>query len=274
MPCPGHAWPFSGVRMGVAGKRIGFLGFGKMARSIATGLQRSGTAAIVAYDTIPGSPVEGVRTCASAAELEEGSDILLLCVKPGDMAKAVSGLKGSIPCISIAAGLSLETLEGMFRAPPQLARSMPNIGATVGESTTAIYCPHSTLLEDAIAIFRSVGFAFAVSREDLMHAVTGLSGSGPAYVMLFLQALAEAGVREGLPFDDALRMSAHTASAGAALLLDQGGHPAEWIARVASPGGTTIEGLAALEEGAFKHAIYDAVHRATERSRELGRPRT
>ncbi len=251
--------------------KVGFLGFGKMARSIAEGLQKENRWLTGACDVMPFAS-EQTKAFASAGELEQWADLILLCVKPQDMATAVASLQGSRPCLSIAAGLSLDTIRSFFKGPaPLLARSMPNLGATVGLSTTAIYCEDEALRALSVELFGAVGYAFAVGKEDLMHGVTGLSGSGPAYVFLMIQAMAEAGVREGIPFDDALKMAVQTVLASATLLAGSSDHPAEWIRRVSSPAGTTIEGMAALEENGMRHAIYEAVHRATERSRELGK---
>ncbi len=250
--------------------KVGFLGFGKMARSIAEGLQKEKRWLTAACDLLP-VPSE-TRSFDSATDLEEWADVVLLCVKPQDMASAVASLHGIRPCLSIAAGLSLDTIRGYFqgKALPLLSRAMPNLGATAGLSTTAIYCEDDALRSLSLDLFRSVGLAFSVDREELMHGVTGLSGSGPAYVFLMIQAMAEAGVREGLPFDNALKMAVQTVLASASLLADSDAHPADWIRRVCSPAGTTIEGLAALEANGFKNAIYEAVHAATERSRQLG----
>jgi pyrroline-5-carboxylate reductase len=251
--------------------KVGFLGFGKMARSIAEGLKKESRWLTGAFDVIPFAS-EKTKAFASPGELEDWADLILLCVKPQDMAAAVRSLRGIRPCLSIAAGLSLDRIRSFFTGKaPLLSRCMPNLGATVGLSTTAIYCEDEALRELSIELFRTVGYAFTVSKEDLMHGVTALSGSGPAYVFLMMQAMTEAGVREGIPFDDAMRMTVQTVLASATLLAGSSDHPAEWIRRVSSPAGTTIEGLAALEKNGLRHAIYEAVHRAAQRSRELAK---
>lgn len=260
--------------------RIGFLGAGKMARSILRGLLAlpagARPAAFSACD--PHWPEELSREFSElqrrpdAAALEAGCDLMLLCVKPQDMEAAVQTLRGNKKYVSIAAGLSLERLAGFFSAKqvPQLCRVMPNISATVGRGVSALYAPDPALLEESRAIFAAIGLAVTVPKEDLMHAVTGLSGSGPAYVFAFIQALAEGGVEAGLPYDQALALAAETVGGAAELLKSSGKHPGELRNQVTSPGGTTIAGLKALEEGGFSSAVLRAVEAAAERSRKLG----
>ena len=240
-----------------------------MAQAIAKGLSNQNNG-IVAYDITKISNEAGVQIASSVAELEQRSDLILLCVKPKDMTAAVSMLQGSKPCISIAAGLSVTTIQSYFQnLKPAVARVMPNLGAVVGHSASAVFCQDNNLHQKTIAIFKSIGSCISVNDEALMHGITGLSGSGPAYVFLMIQSLAEAGVREGLSFDDSMLLSVETVLAAAHILKSTNEHPAELIRKVASPAGTTIEGLAALEANQFKHAIYEAVKQASDRSRKL-----
>ncbi|MBW7857704.1 MAG: pyrroline-5-carboxylate reductase [Leptonema sp. (in: Bacteria)] len=256
--------------------KVGFLGFGKMGQAIATGLSKANDYQISAFDialnlseTSAQLPIHYVK---SISELESWSDLILLCMKPQDIESAIQQLTGNKKYLSIAAGVSTTNIALMFnqnKPKPPIARSMPNLGATIGQSTTAVYCEDNQLLTTSLHLFQNIGFAFSVSKESLMHSVTGLSGSGPAYVFLFIQSLAEAGVREGLSYDQSLQMAINTVSASAKLLSESKEHPAELISKVCSPGGTTIEGMANLEKNGFRNSIFEAVHSATQRSKEL-----
>ncbi len=264
---------------------IGFLGIGKMGRSIAGGILREHPGQTMsAFDPAPGA-VEAVRAelgdginfVRSAAELERAADILILAVKPQDMAAALGELSGGKKYVSIAAGLSTDTLRRSFpehlnegaRQNLQISRVMPNISALVGAGVCGIFCENDELFGLTERIFSPTGSVVRLKSEQLMHAVTGLSGSGPAYVFAFIQALAEGGVLAGLPYDSALELARATVAGAAELLRSTGEHPDEWRNRVTSPGGTTIAGLAELEDAGFHGAVMRAVERAAERSREL-----
>jgi len=147
---------------------------------------------------------------------------------------------------------------------------MPNISALVGQSVSGVYCEDPDLLETAKSIFSEIGFALEVQKEELLHAITGLSGSGPAFVFAFMQALAEGGVLCGLSYESALQLAAHTLRGAADLAISTGEHPDVLRNRVTSPGGTTIAGLLELEEAGFHAAIMNAVEASARRSRELG----
>src|SRR5690606_36923570 len=154
-----------------------------------------------------------------------------------------------------------------------VVRAMPNTPALVRAGATAYAANAAATPADravAQALFESVGFAWEAPDEALLDAVTGLSGSGPAYVFVFLEALADAGVRAGLPRDAAHRLACQTVLGAARLALETGLHPGQLKDRVTSPGGTTIAGLARLEAGGLRAAVLDAVEAATRRSRELG----
>lgn len=252
--------------------RIGFLGFGKMATSIAEGLRRSHPVAqLFAYDPIPSAHLPEVKRVVDPAELENNSDVIVLCTKPQDLGSAVTALKGSRMYISIAAGLSLDTIRGFFSAKNvRLARVMPNLPATIQAGVTASYSDDTELRTITKEIFESVGAVVELGKEDLLHAVTGLSGSGPGFVFAFIQALAEGGVLAGLPYADALLLAAGTVSGSAQMVAQGLGHPGVLRNQVTSAGGTTIAGLLSLEENAFHSAVMKAVKAATARSRELG----
>jgi pyrroline-5-carboxylate reductase len=175
--------------------------------------------------------------------------------------------------ISIAAGVSLAALAAHLPAGARVVRAMPNTPALVRAGATAYAANANAKAADlalAEAVFESVGLVWRAPDEGLLDAVTGLSGSGPAYVFVFLEALGDAGVRAGLPRDAAYRLAFQTVYGAARLALESELHPGELKDRVTSPGGTTIAGLARLEAGGFRAAILDAVEAATRRSRELG----
>ncbi len=211
-----------------------------------------------------------VHWAADARALEASSDVLLLCVKPGDLPASVRELRGDKRYISIAAGISAAAVGAAIAgaSPAQIARAMPNISATVGASTTAIYSTEPAMAELAGRIFAAAGTVIPLADEKLMHASTALAGSAPAFVFEFVHALAEGGVAEGLSFEAALERARSTV-AGAARLLESGEHPAVLRNRVASPAGTTIAGLRALEERNFHGAVIAAIVAAANRSREL-----
>ena len=201
---------------------------------------------------------------------------MVLAVKPQIMDAVLADMAPFVKqrhlVISIAAGVPLGRIEGALPENTRVVRVMPNTPALV-HAGAAAYCPgHAALPEDlqlVHSIFCSVGQAVMVS-ESLMDAVTGLSGSGPAYVFSFIQGMTDAGVREGLPRPVALELVVQTVLGSAVLCMETGRSPSELSEMGTSPGGTTIAGLYALEKGAFRASIMDAVRAAALRSRELG----
>lgn len=174
--------------------------------------------------------------------------------------------------ISIAAGVPISKLEGGLGQAARIIRVMPNTPALVGASASAFSASKTATREDcdlAQRLFSAVGTAFQV-KESLLDAVTGLSGSGPAYVYMFIEALSDAGVAAGLPRDVALKLAAQTVLGGARMVLETGLHPGALKDMVASPGGTTIEGIYELEKGKLRGTLMSAVRAATEKSRKLG----
>lgn len=218
----------------------------------------------------------GARVAASVEEAVAGADVVVLAVKPQSVLGALEPLralmKPSQTLISIAAGVSLARLEACFEASVPVVRAMPNTPALVGAAATAISAgTHASPenMDKARRIFAAVGLCVEVE-EKLLEAVTGVSGSGPAYVCLFIEALADGGVHAGLPRAVALQLAAQTVLGSAQMVLETGEHPGALKDRVASPGGTTIAGLLALEQGAFRGTVMDAVLASANRSRELG----
>lgn len=219
----------------------------------------------------------GVRTDTSNAKVVRPADIVLLAVKPQVMSRALDDLVDTLQeeklVISIAAGIPTSLIVNRFSFPVRVVRVMPNTPALILEGMSAL-APgvHATPedLETARRLFEAVGRVVIVE-ESLLDAVTGLSGSGPAYVFLVIEALSDAGVKVGLPRDVAYLLAAQTVRGAARMALETGKHPGELKDMVTSPGGTTIAGLHALEQGGVRAAFINAVEAATLRSRELGR---
>lgn len=249
---------------------LGFLGYGKMAEAVSTAvLSLDPSWPRYSYDPYKEQWPSSIMQAASAQELEEKCDIVLLCVKPQEMKNAVSGLTGNKHYISIAAGLELKTIQGYLNCENRIARVMPNLCASIGMSVNAIFCTDEQLIKATEKIFSASGINIRIKNEDQMHGVTGLSGSGPAFAMLAIQALSEAGIYEGIPAKDSVRMAAQTLKGAAELILRSDEHPGKLIQDVSSPGGTTIRGLHSLENDRFKAALMNAVIAAADRSREL-----
>ena len=265
-------------------KTLGFIGAGNMAAALVKGLLH---AKVVPPEGIIVSDVKaerlaqlkeehGIRTTQDNHELVKTSDVIVLSVKPQVIDK-VLGLVGADVkltqlVISVAAGVPVSAIEGRLPEGTHVVRTMPNTPATVQAGATAI-APgtHATEedLEVARALFSAVGRVVTLD-ESLLDAVTGLSGSGPAYVMLMIEALADGGVKVGLHRDTALLLAAQTVYGSAKLLLDTGEHPGRLKDMVTSPGGTAIAGLHTLESGGLRRTLIDAVETATNRSAQLG----
>jgi pyrroline-5-carboxylate reductase len=267
--------------------RIGIIGAGAMGGALAAGLLASGIspAAIRAADPDPDrrrnlAEEQGIRCGADNREVVEASGLVVLAVKPKQVTEVLRDLGGaqnpslSRPLwVSIAAGVSLSSLAADLPPGARLVRSMPNTPALVGEGATAFVANLEATEADRTAarlLFEAVGKAWEAPDEELLDAVTGLSGSGPAYVFVLLEALGDAGVAMGLPQDAAHALATQTVLGAARLALESGRNPADLRAQVTSPGGTTVAGLERLEAAGFRSAIRDAVEAATRRSRELG----
>ena len=264
---------------------IVFVGAGNMAGALIRGLIGTGT---VPADRIIAADPDQDRLRALEAELEirvtsdnaeavKDATVVVLAIKPQVFAQVLPGLSGALPAdallISIAAGISTRIIERSFPDGSRVVRTMPNTPALVGAGASAIAGgTHATDddLELAETLFRSVGIAVRVPEKQI-DAVTGLSGSGPAYVFAMIEALRDAGAREGLPEETALQLAAQTVFGTARLLLDEKEAPEVLRDRVTSPGGTTRAGLDALAAAGFADAIMGAVRAATRRSVELGK---
>jgi len=219
----------------------------------------------------------GIGTTLDNREVARGAEIVVLSVKPQILLKVLrevgDQLRPGTLVISIAAGVDTETIEAFLAEGVRVVRAMPNVPATVGAGATAISAggrASEADLDVARAIFDAVGITVSLD-ESLLDAVTGLSGSGPAYVFLVLEALADAGVKVGLSRRDAQRLAAQTVMGSAKMLLDTDEHPGRLKDMVTSPGGTAIAGLHTLEQGGLRTTLINAVETATKRARELGR---
>lgn len=263
---------------------IAFLGAGAMGEALMRGLIEARIYApqeIVAFDLAAqrlqeiGAALD-VCVATSGEEGVRDADVVLLAVKPQAVADTLEPLRETLGAhqtlISIAAGVSTARLESFFAQDVPCVRVMPNTPCLIGKAASAI-CAGKNADESHVAqahrIFDSVGIALDVP-ETMLDAVTGLSGSGPAYVYVFIEALSDAGVKMGLPRDVATRLAAQTVSGAAQMILETGQHPGALKDAVSSPAGTTIAGLHALETGAFRGVVMNAVEAATQRSRELG----
>lgn len=263
--------------------KIGFVGCGKMSSALVRGILKSGV--LEPQDVLVSDSVEaaaqalsretGANMAMSNRELVALSDAILLCVKPGDALEAVERvadlLEGKL-LVSIVAGLSLEALEGKAGSRARVIRVMPNTPALVFKAASAYALGKMADSGDGAFVeklFGGVGFIGRVE-EKLLDAVTGLSGSGPAYAYLMIEALADGGVLMGLPRGLSLTLAAQTVMGAAEMVLKVGAHPAMLRDAVTSPGGTTIAGLEVLEEAAVRAALMRAVRAATERAMELG----
>lgn len=219
----------------------------------------------------------GVCTTTDNKEVAKRAEILIYATKPQILATVLKEtaelLDKSKLIISIAAGVPLAAIEAGLQKELRLIRVMPNICAFVKESATAIaagkYVEKGDI-EMAKAIFDSVGISVFIQENVLMDAFTGLSGSGPAYVFLIIEAMADAGVKMGLSRKESLLLSTQTVMGSAKLLLESNEHPGQLKDRVTSPGGTSIAGIHTLEQGGLRTTIMDAVEAATNRSKELG----
>ena len=263
--------------------KLGIIGCGKMGTALLRGILARGICAetdVYASDCIEAATaalkavLPGV-VVGSNLDVARHSDVLLLCVKPHqieDTMKEISTIEGDPLVISIAAGFSLEKLQAAMGAGGRIVRVMPNTPALVGKGAAAFSLGSKCTTEDAervTELLSAVGHVEQVS-ENLLNAVTGVSGSGPAYVYTIIEALADGGVTMGLTKQQALNLAAQTVAGAAEMVIQTGEHPAQLRDAVTSPGGTTIAALAKLEEKGLRSALIEAVRTAAQRADELG----
>jgi pyrroline-5-carboxylate reductase len=263
---------------------IGFLGAGKMGTALAKGFISAGLVKadqVRAFDPVPEAGAAfaketGAKTAKSNTEVAKFANVLIVAVKPGNVPELLSEIREAITpghlIISIAAGVTIAKFESGLSHKARIIRVMPNTPALVGASATAYALGKSAMAADGELckkLFSSVGIAFQL-KETLLDAVTGLSGSGPAYIYMIIEALSDGGVASGLPRDVATKLAAQTVLGSAKMVLETGIHPGALKDMVTSPGGTTIEGLHELEKGKLRGTLINAVRAASEKSKKLG----
>jgi len=271
------------LREALGAGRIGIIGGGAMGAALAGGVLAAGLPAAQLRVANPGAARRdelaakfGIETLADNNALLAASDVVLLAVKPKLLRPVLAALRGDLArplWISVAAGISLQTLGGGLPPGARVVRAMPNTPSLIGAGACGFAAGAACTAADrelARALFSCVGLAWEAPDESLLDAVTGLSGSGPAFALALLEALAESGAALGLPPEAAERLAGQTLL-GAALLAQQSElSPAALRAQVTSPGGTTEAGLARLRAGNFAACVGEAVRAAARRSRELG----
>lgn len=263
-------------------KRIGIIGAGKMGTALISGLLRAG---MVEKDNLCASDVStqrcdqvsetyGIKCFSDNKAVVSSSDIVIVAVEPGHVKTILEDIGGELACkllVSIVAGVSTAFLKKNLQKTIPIVRAMPNNPCMVGEGMIVL-APSPEASEKDLkaveAIFSSVGRVMILD-ERFFDAVTGLSGSGPAYIYLVIEGLIEGGVRAGLPEDKALTLAAQTVLGAGKMVLETGLHPAKLREMVTTPGGTTVEGLKELERGNVKAALGMAVESAARRSKEL-----
>jgi pyrroline-5-carboxylate reductase len=262
---------------------IGFIGCGKMAEAIIGGLIKSevvGDDQIIASakteETVNKVQLKfGIKTSLHNKEVAEEADFLILAVKPDLHAKIIKEIKGAVKSdaviITIAAGITLEFLESTFARSIKAVRVMPNTPSLVGEGMSVV-CANEQVndqeLKAVLGLFESFGKA-EVLPEKLMDAVPAVSGSSPAYVYMFIEALADGAVQQGISREQAYTLAAQAVLGAAKMVLDTGKHPGELKDNVCTPGGATIEAVTTLEKKGFRAAIVSAMEACTEKSRKL-----
>jgi pyrroline-5-carboxylate reductase len=268
----------------IANLKVGFIGAGKMATALARGFVRAGLVesdGISASDVSPAALAAFVREAGGQAlesnqAVAESAQVLFIAVKPAQVAAVLQEISPHLTprhlVVSIAAGVPLARLQAALPEGARVVRVMPNTAAIVGAAASAYALgTHATAADAELVqnLLAALGFACQVP-EPLMDAVTGLSGSGPAYIYLVIEALSDGGVAAGLPRDIATRLAAQTVAGAARMVMETGLHPGVLKDQVTSPGGTTIEGLHELEKAGVRAGFINAVRAAAEKSRQLG----
>ena len=262
---------------------IGFIGAGKMAEALIAGVLRAGLAGadgVIASDVSAARreavAALGVQTVAENARVLAFARAVVLAIKPQQAAAVLDEVRPHVRpdhlIVSIMAGVPTRAIEARLPAGTRVVRVMPNTACLVGAAASGVAAGAHATAEDVrwvLELFGAVGRAEAVD-ERLLDAVTGLSGSGPAYIFTVIEALADGGVAEGLPRETALALAAQTVMGAGRMVLESGEHPAVLRDRVTSPAGTTAEGLAVLEAHGVRNAFAQAVRAAARRSRALG----
>ncbi|SMC29268.1 pyrroline-5-carboxylate reductase [Clostridium acidisoli DSM 12555] len=265
-------------------KNIGFIGCGNMAKAMIGGIV---TSKLYSKENVivsnPSNPsLEyikdkfGIITTNDNLKVAKFSDILILSIKPNKYKTVINTIKDLIKentiIISIAAGISIKTIEEYFDKEVKIIRTMPNTPAMVGEGMSSL-CSNKNVNEDEVTLVEDIFRAFGqveVVDESLMDVVTGVSGSSPAFVYMFIEALADGAVLEGLPRDKAYKMAAQAVLGSAKMVLETGKHPGQLKDEVCSPAGTTIESVYSLEKNDFRGSIIEAVKVCVEKAKAMG----
>lgn len=263
--------------------KIGFIGSGNMASAMIGGIIKKGIVAkedIFASDNSEAARQAaeeklGIKTCADNNELVRVSEIIFLSVKPQYYEEVILGIREAVTeeqlIITIAPGQTLERVKGLFAKNMKIIRTMPNTPAMVLEGITAV-CPNENVTEKELQNALSVLNAFSSTElvpEHLMDVVTSVSGSSPAYVFMFIEAMADAAVADGMPRKQAYKFAAQAVLGSAKMVLETGMHPGELKDMVCSPAGTTIEAVRVLEEKGMRSAVFEAMKACTRKSRGL-----
>ncbi|XP_078446314.1 pyrroline-5- carboxylate (P5C) reductase [Wolffia australiana] len=265
------------------GFRLGFIGAGKLAESIARGVAKSGVLSSSSIRTSHWIPERkdafrsfGVKLMESNAQVAADSDLIIISVKPNVVKDVLLELKPTFSeekiLVSVAAGIKLKDLQE-WSGHSRLIRVMPNTPSAVGEAASVISRGErasETDVEWVATLFNAIGKTW-IAEEKYFDAITGLSGSGPAYIFLAIEAMADGGVAAGLPRDLALSLASQTVLGAAAMVNRTGKHPGQLKDDVASPAGTTIAGIHELEKGGFRATLMNAVIAATNRCKELSK---
>ncbi len=268
----------------LSNKRIGFIGAGQMAEALALGFaNKGGVKASNVYATDINQDRKdvfaafGANACDSNSEVVSNSDVVFVAVKPQYVSLVLREVKPVLAqdkvVVSIAAGVTLDTLQAAAGADARIIRVMPNTPCLVGETAAAMCLNGKADDGDAEVVktlFDAVGTIYRVD-EKLLSAVTGLSGSGPAYIFVMIEALSDGGVKAGLPRDVAIKLAAQTVKGAAAMVLETGKHPGVLKDMVTSPAGTTIAGVHELEKAGVRNAFINAVTGAAARADELAK---
>lgn len=264
-------------------KKIGFIGCGKMAQAMIKGMLSSGT--ISTENMMVSAKTENtlmtvknqfsIKTTIDNREVARWSDILFLAVKPDIHSEVIAEIKQVIKeelvIITVAAGITLQWLEAEFGQAIKAIRSMPNTPSFVGEGMSALTVNarvNRDEVDRVLEIFRSFGQA-EVMKEELMDSIPAISGSSPAYVYMFIEALADGGVRNGIPREQAYQFAAQAVLGAAKMVLETGLHPGELKDQVCTPGGATIEAVASLEQNGFRAAVLKAMEQCTNKTQAL-----
>lgn len=266
-------------------KIIGFIGCGNMGQAMIGGIIKANIVSpenIIVADLNEKSlkttaDAYGVKITTDNNDVAKAADIIILSVKPNLYPVVIEGIKNNVKenvvIVTIAAGKSIESTELSFGRKLKVVRVMPNTPALVGEGMAAL-CPNERVTaeekDEIVSIFESFGKAEIVS-EKLMDVVTSVSGSSPAYVYMFIEAMADAAVLDGMPRNQAYKFAAQAVLGAAKMVLSTGKHPGDLKDMVCSPGGTTIEAVATLEEKGLRNAVISAMRKCTEKSKEMSK---